>query len=73
MTAEISTVRDALAFARAQLSQIDEAAPASEARELLEWAADVESLWSIREPIAPAIVHRFIDGVERRMKRVPLQ
>lgn len=73
MTAEISTVRDALAFARAQLSQIDEAAPAFEARELLEWAADVDSVWSIREPIAPPIVHRFIDGVERRMKRVPLQ
>ncbi|WP_165215586.1 HemK/PrmC family methyltransferase [Schaalia sp. ZJ1691] len=68
-----TTVASLLRWARIQLNAIGEVNGHIEARELLEWAAQTSSTWSIPQPVDADVIHRFIDGVHRRCARVPLQ
>ena len=62
-----------LAWARARLAGLEGADPASEARTLLEWALDVDSLWSAPRSVGARAAERFRSGVARRRHRTPLQ
>lgn len=62
-----------LAWAGRRLTGLEAANPMQDARELLEWAAGADSIWSIGQPVAPGIVERFLDAVDKRAERIPLQ
>lgn len=65
--------RELLSWARTRLAGLEGADPSREARQLLEWALGVDSLWSAPPTVGARAAERFRSAVARRRHHTPLQ